>query len=64
MTDSPLLDVAAMARELRIPVERVHEMAHRQRLPFSFLTGRGLVIHRRDLPQWKASVARADCCDE
>jgi len=59
-----LLDVAAMARELRIPVERVHEMAHRERLPFSFLTGRGLVIHKRDLAQWKSAVARAaDCCE-
>ena len=58
---SALLDVAEMARELRVPPERIHEMAHAQRLPFSWTTERGLCIHRRDLESWRAAVARADC---
>ena len=58
---SALLDVAEMARELRVAPETIHEMAHRERLPFSFLPSRGLMVHRRDLESWRAAVARADC---
>ena len=62
MTDW-LINAEELARMFRVPPERIHEMAHRERLPFSWTTERGFCVHKRDVPAWKWAVRRAhDAC--
>jgi hypothetical protein len=55
-----LIGTAELAGMLKTSPEKIHELVHRERLPFSWTTDLGICIRRADLPLWRHSVARAE----
>jgi hypothetical protein len=53
-----LIPMEQLALLLSTTENELREMTRNERLPFSYTTMFGLVIHQRDLPQWRHAVDR------
>jgi hypothetical protein len=58
MRKTSLIPMEQLALLLSTTENELREMTRNERLPFSHTTMFGLVIHQRDLPQWRHAVDR------